>query len=125
MLHEHYYKQICKIKNLDIERLIDAITKTYLEDDTFIKLVSFEMDFYFVLKTMVTYEDDKMDRGPNLCRNLKEPKNIIFNAGFEHCKNSFNLLNEYYGVENFILHENYESKVIELDEEFDFFKGIN
>ena len=84
-----------------------------------------QQDLYFLLRLFINFDEEKMQKGPVGCRDVKygEIKNAIFYGGRHHTRIYVEFLRKYFKVEPSIqiMGEAECMKCIELDRPFDFF----
>lgn len=123
-------KQIKKIENFDqnffLECLINANKKNSEDNiyDLFIEISSLiNMDVYFLLRYLHTYDHDKIERGPEKCRKkeFNTPKYSIVYGGTTHIEVYNYFFQEYYNIKPSIYIKKNKS-CIKFSESFDFFE---
>ena len=119
-------KQISKIQDFDKNYFLKCLFKTYENEKNYNLIVdNINMDVYFLLRYMRRYNLEKLQRGPDKCKNYKfatSKYTIVFSREF-NIKIYETFFKIYYKTEPKINVKN-ELGHIDLVDGFDFFEGI-
>ena len=98
-------KAIRKIPNFDLTRFMNSLKFSYNKlKDGYLKcsqiIISINMDVYMLLRYLMIYDADKMNRGPIKCRSpeFQQAKYSIIYCGDTHAQNYRNFFEHYFSI---------------------------
>ena len=115
-------KAISKIPNFNVDLFFDTLIKCYdkVELNFIESLVAIHMDVYFLLRYLQTF--NKLERGPQGCRDSSIAKNSIIYAGYSHSRVYNQFIKTWFNTNPIIeIKQDYSIQNVVLSEPFDFF----
>uniref|UniRef100_A0A6C0AFC6 Protein kinase domain-containing protein n=1 Tax=viral metagenome TaxID=1070528 RepID=A0A6C0AFC6_9ZZZZ len=121
-------KQLRKIENFNMTHFLESLFNAYFKkgsiEDFTNMLIDINMDVFFLLRYLHTYDSEKMMRGPEKCRTeeFNKSKYSIVYGGAAHTETYKRFFIDYYNVNPIIdILNNSDNQCIKLPYSFDFF----